>query len=80
VTAGQYQPSPSTGTVDAVLARAAAAATELRGEFVWEYENPRYTVRKDTPKESGAGIAIEPWWVFRAVRYEPSDFAVAQLG
>ncbi len=49
------------------------------GAIVWEYENRRYRIRKDTPKESGAGVAIDPWWVFRAHRYAPSDPAVSAL-
>jgi hypothetical protein len=49
------------------------------GKTVWEYENTHYTVRPDTPKESGAGISIDPWWMFRAKRYEPGHPGLAQL-
>jgi hypothetical protein len=41
------------------------------GTIVWEYENPRYTVRKATPARTGAGFVIEPWWTFRIERYAP---------
>ncbi len=41
------------------------------GTIVWEYENPRYTVRKATPARTGAGFVIEPWWTFRIHRYAP---------
>ncbi len=47
------------------------------GSVVWEYENPYYTVRPNTPKESGAGEPILPWWMFRSHRYSPDDPAVA---
>lgn len=50
-----------------------------RGKVVWDYENPRYRIRPDTPKRSGAGEAIEPWWAFRALRYAPDDPAVSRL-
>jgi hypothetical protein len=49
------------------------------GRIVWEYENPRFTVRKDTPKESGAGIPIQPWWTFRAMHYDPTYSGLADL-
>ena len=49
------------------------------GKTVWEYENPRFTVRKDTPKESGAGIPIQPWWTFRAEHYDPTYSGLAEL-
>jgi hypothetical protein len=49
------------------------------GKTVWEYENTRYTVRPDTPTESGAGIPIDPWWMFRAKRYDPDYPGLAQL-
>ncbi len=41
------------------------------GDVVWKYENPRYKIRKNTPKTSGAGEPIRPWWIFRAHRYAP---------
>jgi hypothetical protein len=41
------------------------------GRTVWEYENPRYTVRKTTPARTGAGFVIEPWWTFQITRYAP---------
>jgi Arylsulfotransferase (ASST) len=41
------------------------------GTVVWEFDNPHYTVRPDTPKASGAGEPIDPWWTFRALRYAP---------
>jgi hypothetical protein len=50
-----------------------------QGKVVWEYENPHYTVRPNTPKSSGAGQPILPWWTFRALRYSPDDPAVSQL-
>jgi hypothetical protein len=49
------------------------------GTIVWEYENPRFTVRKDTPKESGAGVPIQPWWTFRAMHYDPTYSGLADL-
>jgi hypothetical protein len=49
------------------------------GKTVWEYENTRYSVHKDTPTESGAGIPIEPWWTFRARRYDPAYSGLADL-
>jgi hypothetical protein len=52
------------------------------GETVWDYVNPHYTVRPDTPKSSGAGFVIRPWWTFRADRYPPDypAFQGKQLG
>ncbi len=50
-----------------------------RGSTVWEFENPHYTVRPNTPKASGAGEPIDPWWTFRALRYAPDDPALALL-
>ncbi len=44
---------------------------------VWEFNNPHYTVRPDTPKSSGAGEPIEPWWTFRALRYPPDYPGIA---
>ncbi len=35
------------------------------GSVVWEFENPHYTVGPNTPKASGAGEPIDPWWTFR---------------
>ena len=49
------------------------------GKIVWEYENTRFTVRKDTPKESGAGIPIQPWWTFRAMHYDPTYSGLTEL-
>ena len=49
------------------------------GAIVWEYENPRYTVRKKTPACTGAGFVIEPWWTFRVHRYAPDYPGLAQL-
>ncbi|MEX1007954.1 MAG: aryl-sulfate sulfotransferase [Acidimicrobiia bacterium] len=49
------------------------------GKIVWEYENTRFTVRKDTPKETGAGVPIQPWWTFRAKRYDPAYSGLADL-
>jgi hypothetical protein len=49
------------------------------GAIVWEYENPRYTVRKATPARTGAGFVIEPWWTFRVHRYPPDYPGLAQL-
>ena len=49
------------------------------GAIVWEYENTRFTVRKDTPKESGAGIPIQPWWTFRATHYDPTYSGLTDL-
>ncbi len=42
---------------------------DRKGTVVWEFENPHYKVRSNSPTSSGAGEAIEPWWTFRAVRY-----------
>jgi hypothetical protein len=52
---------------------------DASGKTVWEYENTHFTVRPDTPKESGAGIPIDPWWMFRAKRYDPDYPGLAQL-
>ncbi len=41
------------------------------GRVVWKYENTHFTVRKNTPKSSGSGEPIEPWWMFRSLRYTP---------
>jgi hypothetical protein len=49
------------------------------GRQVWAYQNTHYTVRKDTPRQSGAGIAIDPWWTFRSERYAPSYSGLAAL-
>jgi hypothetical protein len=50
-----------------------------RGAVVWEFENPHYTVRSNTPRMSGAGEPIDPWWTFRALRYAPSYPGLTQL-
>lgn len=50
-----------------------------RGRTVWEYENPRYTVREATPSRTGAGFVIEPWWTFRASRYPPDHPGLSRL-
>jgi hypothetical protein len=52
---------------------------DAEGATVWEFENPHYTVRRNTPKASGAGEPIDPWWMFRALRYASDDPAVALL-
>jgi hypothetical protein len=52
---------------------------DASGKTVWEYENTHYTVRPDTPEESGAGIPIDPWWMFRAKRYDPDYPGLVQL-
>jgi hypothetical protein len=52
---------------------------DAQGATVWEFENPHYTARPNTPKASGAGEPIDPWWTFRALRYGPDDPAVALL-
>jgi hypothetical protein len=52
---------------------------DAEGATVWEFENPHYTVRPNTPEASGAGEPIDPWWTFRAWRYAPDDPAVARL-
>jgi hypothetical protein len=52
---------------------------DAEGATVWEFENPHYTARPNTPKASGAGEPIDPWWTFRSLRYEPDDPAVALL-
>jgi hypothetical protein len=52
---------------------------DTSGKVVWEYQNTRFTVRKDTPTASGAGIPISPWWTFRAERYEPTYPGLADL-
>jgi len=49
------------------------------GRQVWAYQNTHYTVRKDTPRESGAGVPIDPWWTFRSERYAPSYAGLASL-
>jgi Arylsulfotransferase (ASST) len=53
--------------------------TKPDGTIVWEYENPRYTVRKATPARTGAGFVIEPWWTFRVERYAPGYPGLAAL-
>ncbi len=50
---------------------------DRKGNVVWDFENPHYTVRPDTPKVSGAGEPIDPWWTFRALRYSPDYPGVA---
>lgn len=49
------------------------------GKVVWDYENPRYVVRKQTPARTGAGFVIEPWWTFRVHRYAPDYPGLARL-
>ncbi len=49
------------------------------GSVVWEYENPWYRINDDTPRRSGAGFTIEPWWTFRALRYPTSYPGLAEL-
>jgi Arylsulfotransferase (ASST) len=53
--------------------------TTPAGAVVWEYENPYYRVRPDTPKESGGGEPIFPWWMFRSSRYAPDYPGLALL-
>jgi hypothetical protein len=50
------------------------------GQVVWDFENPYYTVRDDTPSRTGAGFVIEPWWTFRALRYAPDHPGIVALG
>jgi hypothetical protein len=52
---------------------------DASGRVVWEYENPHYRVRANTPTQSGAGEAILPQWIFRAVRYPVDDPGVSSL-
>ena len=52
---------------------------DAKGKTVWEFENPHYTVRPNTPRASGAGEPIDPWWTFRGDHYAPDDPAVALL-
>jgi Arylsulfotransferase (ASST) len=49
------------------------------GRVVWDYENPRFTTRKDTPRQSGGGFEIKPWWTFRVDRYPPEYPPLARL-
>ncbi len=52
---------------------------DSRGRVVWNYVNPHYTVRKDTPTENTTGFEIKPWWAFRADRYPPDYAGLARL-
>jgi hypothetical protein len=52
---------------------------DTAGEVVWEYENPHFRVRPNTPKQSGAGEPILPQWMFRADRYPVDDPGLASL-
>jgi hypothetical protein len=49
------------------------------GETVWEYENPRFRRHADTPKRTGTGFVIEPWWTFRAYKYAPDYPGLSRL-
>jgi hypothetical protein len=50
-----------------------------KGRVVWEYDNPHFRVRADTPKQSGAGEPIRPQWIFRARRYPVDHPGLALL-
>jgi hypothetical protein len=49
------------------------------GRVVWDYVNPHYTVRKDTPTINTTGFEIKPWWTFQAERYAPDYPGLARL-
>jgi Arylsulfotransferase (ASST) len=46
---------------------------------VWDYVNPHFTVRKDTPTRNTTGFEIKPWWTFQAGRYAPDYPGLAGL-
>lgn len=43
------------------------------GKVVWDYVNPYYALRPNSPRNSGAGFPIQQNWFFQVHRYEP-DF------
>jgi Arylsulfotransferase (ASST) len=49
------------------------------GRLVWDYVNPHFTVRKDTPTRNTTGFEIKPWWIFQAERYAPDHPGLARL-
>jgi hypothetical protein len=49
------------------------------GRIVWDYVNPHFTVRKDTPTRNTTGFEIKPWWTFQAERYAPDYAGLARL-
>jgi hypothetical protein len=49
------------------------------GRVVWDYVNPHYTVRKDTPTKNTTGFEIKPWWTFQAHRYAADYPGLASL-
>ena len=67
ISGAQRLPNGDTLIVDGPHGR--LLEVDPKGATVWEYENPHYTVRANTPKASGAGEPIDPWWTFRALRY-----------
>jgi hypothetical protein len=52
---------------------------EPTGRILWDYENPHFMVRKDTPTKSTTGFEIKPWWTFQAHRYTPDYPGLARL-
>ncbi len=44
-----------------------------KGKIVWDYENPYFALRPNSPRRTGAGIKIDQNWFFQVDRY-PSDF------
>jgi hypothetical protein len=77
VSSAQRLPNGNTLMVDGPHGR--IVEVDVRGDVVWEYENPHYRVRADTPRRSGAGEPIDPWWMFRAERYPLDDPGVSGL-
>jgi Arylsulfotransferase (ASST) len=69
VSSAQRLPNGDTVMTDGPRGTIIEAAAD--GRVVWEYENTHFTVRKNTPKSSGSGEPIEPWWMFRSLRYAP---------
>ena len=49
------------------------------GRVVWDYVNPHFQVRKDTPTKNTTGFDIKPWWTFQAHRYAPEYPGLASL-
>ena len=49
------------------------------GRVVWDYVNPHFRVRKDTPTRNSTGFEIKPWWTFQAHRYAPDYPGLANL-
>ena len=44
-----------------------------KGKIVWDFENPYSALRPFSPRNSGAGLPIDPNWFFQVSKYAP-DF------